>query len=66
MLKVVDSHDLSEPLTPKNMKTFCQDRSHENQAKQPTCAESLAEMLKPYLQDSAPADQPSPSCVRAP
>jgi len=51
MLKIVDSHELkktpliSHPIT-------CQAASSQKREKQATCAESLVEILKPYLQNS--------------
>lgn len=51
----VDSHEPPEPSAAIE-KTLCQDRRRANQPNQVTCAESLAEMLKPYLQASAIAE----------
>jgi quercetin dioxygenase-like cupin family protein len=51
MLKVVDAHEPPEPPTVVK-KASCQSQSQEKQAKQSTCVESLAEMLKPFLQQS--------------
>lgn len=52
LLKVVDAHDVET--APK--KPSCQEPRYDNQPKQATCAETLAAMLKPYLQNAAPAD----------
>jgi len=48
MLKVVDGYESPEPAV-GSKKASCQDQVQANQPKQNTCAESLAEMLKPYL-----------------
>ncbi len=53
MLKVVDSHEAKEP-TPEGKKASCQEAARPNPTKPGTCAEALAEMLKPYLQESIP------------
>jgi quercetin dioxygenase-like cupin family protein len=55
MLKVVDSHESKEH-SAGIKKASCQELPHDNQPKQTTCAESLAEMLKPYLQSFASAN----------
>ncbi len=51
MLKVVDRHETLKPPT-VSKKVSCQHKLPESLPKQPTCAESLVEMLKPYLQNS--------------
>ncbi|MBW4518298.1 MAG: cupin domain-containing protein [Scytolyngbya sp. HA4215-MV1] len=60
ILKVVDSHE-SQKSNPGNKKISCQDQGRENRSKQATCAESLVEMFKPYLQLLPLVDTSSPN-----
>jgi quercetin dioxygenase-like cupin family protein len=55
MLKVVDQHESKEPAV-GNKKSSCQESLRDKQPKQSTCAEVLAEMLKPYLREPAPVE----------
>jgi len=51
MLKVIDSHELKKTSL-GSRHAACQESSLKNREKQTTCAESLVEILKPYLQSS--------------
>jgi quercetin dioxygenase-like cupin family protein len=51
MLKVVDRHEAKEPAI-RLKSSSCQD-AESNQLRKGTCAESLVEMLQPFLQNTA-------------
>lgn len=55
MLKIVSNHEPQEPQAVIK-KASCPEKSRKHQPNQTTCAESLAELLKPYLQNSTLAE----------
>jgi quercetin dioxygenase-like cupin family protein len=57
LLKVVESHEAKEPAT-GSKKSSCQDGERIHSTRTMTCAETLAAMLKPYLQGAAIAEPP--------